>query len=80
MVCHLRYFYLRTTPKFSKRLNKTKLQFSTKRPFFMQMGIDIWLLHFYPQKCHAMTIGVRKNNLSEYSLQDVKGGESFQIK
>ena len=41
---------------------------------FMQLWTDIWLLRFHPQKCHAMTIGVRKTNLVEYSLPDGEGG------
>ena len=41
---------------------------------FMQLWTDIWLLRFHPQKCHAMTIGVRETNLVEYSLPDGKGG------
>ena len=41
---------------------------------FMQLWTDIWLLRFHSQKCHAMTIGVRKTNLVEYSLPDGKGG------
>ena len=40
----------------------------------MQLWTDIWLLRFHPQKCHALTIGVRKTNLVEYSLPDGKGG------
>ena len=44
---------------------------------FMQLWTDIWLLRFHPQKCHAMTIEVRKNNLVEYNLGDGKGGGMF---